>query len=204
MLVAACGKDSSSSSKSEDAGAIWLNGDFVVMAAEGASNNVFTQMNADFNSGSLRLGLTNDLGYAKVGWKHPKVDLNTLTVKLEEDLVVTRFTLELPYEWKNLLGSTEKRRTFHVDVTLKMEMRIDEGIVITNIKHKSATDLRGGDGDHRRQLNILTKLGDFFGSKSSEKMQEKLTEWFAANGPEAIDLNNPNSGYIKDGNMVYK
>ena len=158
-------------------------------------------MNADFQSGALKLGLKSNLGYADIGWQKPRIDLDSIDLKFENNLIRSQMTLVLPYRWKNLLGSREKTREFKIDIVQKQEVVVKEGTPIFTTKSKNASNIRGGDKAHRDQVNFLTKVADFFGDKTNQTLQEKMKKWMDENSQQ-MSLGSA-SGHIEQDNLVY-
>ena len=209
LLVNACktSEKSETNSSVDDilpskTGELWLNGSLIAFFAEAEAKKMFTKMNADLEEGKVKLELQNDYGFAKANWQTPNISIDTIKMVFEENLLVTRFDLILPYQWQDRDQEREEEREFTVSIMTKQTFEVRAGIPLLTQVRKEASDLQGGDSNHRQILNTLSGMLKVFNVSSSSEMEAALQKYVDENTPLQGSMG-LYDGHIENNNLVY-
>ena len=207
-LHVGCGTNPSSNQNAEESqtatdksGQVWLEGNLIAFFAAEQAKTIFTQMNADLAAGKVKMKLTADYGYANVGWQPPRIDIDSINMAFENNLLVTKLKLILPYKWKNLYMPREKQREFTVDIKTEQSFIVIGGVPSLKQTSQKASNLKGGEQAHRQQLNLYSEVANFFEINPTAQMESTMKSYVAENTPEQnLGLYN---GHIENNNLVY-
>ena len=187
-------------------GTVWPFSGFVIPTVDKEAKEIFTKMNEAFANGSLKLGLQSNIGTADVGWRTPRIDPDSIKTQFEDDLVVTRLRMVLPYRWKNNLpfAQREKTREFHIDIVSKSDFRIVQGEVVMTDRGGSASDIKGGNQHHRNQINFAVDVLKFFSVDVSSKLSGKLKGFIEENSGDPMAFSPDLNCRVENNQVVYE
>lgn len=183
-------------------GELWLDGTMISGFAQFQARQMFTKMNQDLIDGNVELTLQEEYGYANAGWQTPRIDIDSIIMGFEQNLLVTRLDLILPYRWQDYDQEREEEREFTVSITTKQTFEVKAGIPLLTQVDKKASDLKGGDPTHRQQLNIMSDVLQVIDINSAEEMEQNLEGYVDENTPAQGSLGFYD-GRIVDNNLVY-